>query len=245
MSTLPGAVIESAKIDGASHYQTFYRLVLPMSVPGAGVVRDLPVPLGVERPAGRAGLHRPREQRADDRGDHDSLLGQQGQGWDLVTAGGIILDDRPGPRVPRAAALLRPRPDGGLRQGLMDQPAGPRFAHLRAAGSSVLLYLDDYGRLTVEHWGADLGDLTSAVVQERSEPGGGSARTARWTSPAWWGCSRSQSRPTPAVLRCGCTTSLRGRLRTSGPGHLSRRPKRWWRPRRTPRLASACGAGSG
>ena len=26
-------MIESAKIDGASHYQTFYRLVLPMSVP--------------------------------------------------------------------------------------------------------------------------------------------------------------------------------------------------------------------
>ena len=26
-------MIESAKIDGASHYQTFFRLILPMSVP--------------------------------------------------------------------------------------------------------------------------------------------------------------------------------------------------------------------
>ena len=33
MATLPKTVIESAKIDGATHYQTFYRLVLPMSVP--------------------------------------------------------------------------------------------------------------------------------------------------------------------------------------------------------------------
>ena len=33
MATLPKTVIESAKIDGASHFQTFYRLVLPMSVP--------------------------------------------------------------------------------------------------------------------------------------------------------------------------------------------------------------------
>ncbi len=33
MSTLPKAVIESAEIDGASHYQTFWRLIVPMSVP--------------------------------------------------------------------------------------------------------------------------------------------------------------------------------------------------------------------
>ena len=33
MATLPKTVIESAKIDGASHYQTFFRLILPMSVP--------------------------------------------------------------------------------------------------------------------------------------------------------------------------------------------------------------------
>jgi alpha-glucoside transport system permease protein len=33
MATLPRAVIESAKVDGASHYQIFWRLVLPLSVP--------------------------------------------------------------------------------------------------------------------------------------------------------------------------------------------------------------------
>lgn len=33
MATLPKTVIESAKIDGASHFQTFWRLIVPMSVP--------------------------------------------------------------------------------------------------------------------------------------------------------------------------------------------------------------------
>jgi len=33
MSSLPRAVIESAKIDGASHFTTFWRLIMPMSTP--------------------------------------------------------------------------------------------------------------------------------------------------------------------------------------------------------------------
>ena len=33
MATLPKTVIESAKIDGATHFQTFLRLIVPMSVP--------------------------------------------------------------------------------------------------------------------------------------------------------------------------------------------------------------------
>jgi alpha-glucoside transport system permease protein len=33
MATLPTALIESAKVDGASHFQIFWRLVLPLSVP--------------------------------------------------------------------------------------------------------------------------------------------------------------------------------------------------------------------
>jgi len=33
MATLPRSVIESAKIDGASHFQTFWKLIVPMSVP--------------------------------------------------------------------------------------------------------------------------------------------------------------------------------------------------------------------
>lgn len=89
MATLPREVIESAKIDGASHYQTFYRLILPMSVPALAsfaifqflwVWNDLLVALvfigpGENEPITVATTH---------------LLGQQGQGWNLVTAGGIF-----------------------------------------------------------------------------------------------------------------------------------------------------------
>jgi alpha-glucoside transport system permease protein len=89
MSTLPKTIIESAKIDGASHYQTFFRLVLPMSVPALASFaifqflwtwNDLLVALvfigpGENEPVTIALTH---------------LLGQQGQGWNLITAGGFI-----------------------------------------------------------------------------------------------------------------------------------------------------------
>ena len=58
--------------------------------PGARVLRDLPVPLGVERPAQRADLHRAQQQRAAVHRP-GPLLGQQGQGWQLLTAGGLFM----------------------------------------------------------------------------------------------------------------------------------------------------------
>ena len=89
MATLPKTVIESAKIDGASHFQTFYRLVLPMSVPALAafaifqflwVWNDLLVALVFIGP-----------------GDNEPLTvglthlkGQLGQGWNLTTAGGFF-----------------------------------------------------------------------------------------------------------------------------------------------------------
>ena len=89
MATLPGTVIESAKIDGATHFQTFYRLVLPMSTPALAsfailqflwVWNDLLVALvfigpGENEPVTVALTH---------------LKGQLGQGWNLTTAGGFL-----------------------------------------------------------------------------------------------------------------------------------------------------------
>lgn len=89
MSTLPTSVIESAKIDGASDYQTFYRLVLPMSVPILAsfaifqflwVWNDLLVALVFIGPGENAPITVATSQ----------LMGQQQQGWNLVTAAGII-----------------------------------------------------------------------------------------------------------------------------------------------------------
>ena len=89
MQTLPMSVIESAKIDGASHFQTFFKLVLPMSVPALAsfaifqflwVWNDLMVALVFLGP-----------------GDNEpvtvaltGLKGQLGQGWNLTTAGGLL-----------------------------------------------------------------------------------------------------------------------------------------------------------
>jgi alpha-glucoside transport system permease protein len=89
MSTLPKEVIESAKIDGASHFQTFWRLILPMSTPVLAsfaifqflwVWNDLLNALVFIGPGANQPLTIALVQ----------LLGQQGQGWQLLTAGGLF-----------------------------------------------------------------------------------------------------------------------------------------------------------
>jgi len=90
MGTLPKTVIESAKIDGASHYQTFFRLVLPMSVPALAsfaifqflwVWNDLLVALVFIGPGENAPITVAVK---------NNLIGQAGAGWNLVTAGGFL-----------------------------------------------------------------------------------------------------------------------------------------------------------
>ncbi len=89
MSTLPRSVIESAKIDGASDYQIFYRLVLPMSIPVLAafaifqflwVWNDLLVALVFLGPGDMAPVTVATAQ----------LMGQRGEGWNLVTSAGLI-----------------------------------------------------------------------------------------------------------------------------------------------------------
>jgi alpha-glucoside transport system permease protein len=89
MATLPREVIESAKIDGASHFQTFWRLILPMSTPVLAsfaifqflwVWNDLLNALVFIGP----GDNQPLTIALV------GLLGQQGQGWQLITAGGLF-----------------------------------------------------------------------------------------------------------------------------------------------------------
>ncbi|MFI5825109.1 carbohydrate ABC transporter permease [Streptomyces rishiriensis] len=89
MATLPRDVIESAKIDGASHFQTFYRLILPMSAPALAsfaifqflwVWNDLLVALVFVGP----GDKQPVTIAVS------NLLNQQGTGWELVTAAGLF-----------------------------------------------------------------------------------------------------------------------------------------------------------
>ena len=89
MSTLPSSVIESAQIDGASQFQIFWRLVLPMSTPALASIaifqflwvwNDLLVALVFLGPGEKAPLTVTVSQ----------MVGQQGQGQELVTAAGFF-----------------------------------------------------------------------------------------------------------------------------------------------------------
>ncbi|THI99570.1 carbohydrate ABC transporter permease [Nocardioides sp.] len=90
MATLPKSVIESAKIDGASHFQIFFRLVLPMSVPALAafaifqflwVWNDLLVALVFIGPGESAPITV---------AVRNNLMGQAGAGQELITAGGFL-----------------------------------------------------------------------------------------------------------------------------------------------------------
>jgi alpha-glucoside transport system permease protein len=89
MATLPKELIESAKVDGATHFTTFWRLVIPVSVPALAsfaifqflwVWNDLLVALIFLGP----GENEPMTVNLA------GLIGQQGQGWQLITAGGFF-----------------------------------------------------------------------------------------------------------------------------------------------------------
>jgi len=89
MEGLPKEVIESAKVDGASHFATFWRLIIPMSVPALAafaifqflwVWNDLLVALIF--------LGQGPNETVTIR--LSTLIGDLGQDWHLLTAGAFI-----------------------------------------------------------------------------------------------------------------------------------------------------------
>ena len=89
MAGLPKEIIESAKVDGASHFTTFWRLIIPMSVPALAafaifqflwVWNDLLVALIF---LGQGGNETVTVNLA-------GLVGAFGQSWHLLTAGAFI-----------------------------------------------------------------------------------------------------------------------------------------------------------
>ncbi len=118
ISTLPREIMESAFIDGASHFTIFTRLVLPLSVPALASFaifqflwtwNDYLVALifiGAK----------PRCSGPDDAHRRDGRLARQR----LAPAyrRRVRLDDRAADRLLRPAALLRARHDGRLGKGL-------------------------------------------------------------------------------------------------------------------------------
>jgi alpha-glucoside transport system permease protein len=88
MMTLPVALIEAAKVDGASYYQIFWRLVLPMSAPAIASFAIFQF-LWVWNDYLIAFIF-VGEQKAVMTYNLLRLLGQYGQGWRDVAAGSFI-----------------------------------------------------------------------------------------------------------------------------------------------------------
>ena len=89
MATLPGSVVESAKIDGASHFQTFWRLVAPMSSPAIAAFATLQF-LWVWNDLLIAKLFLGGGDNKTIIVDLQQMLGTQGQGEELLTAGAFL-----------------------------------------------------------------------------------------------------------------------------------------------------------
>jgi len=88
MSTLPRSVVESAKIDGCSHFQTFWKLVAPMSIPAIAAFATLQF-LWVWNDLLIAKLFL-KSENTTVIVKLQQLLGTQGQGQELLTAGAFI-----------------------------------------------------------------------------------------------------------------------------------------------------------
>jgi alpha-glucoside transport system permease protein len=88
MSTLPRTIIESAKIDGATHYQTFWKLIVPMSVPALAAFAILQF-LWVWNDLLIAKLFL-QSSNSTVIVEVQGLLGTQGQGQELLTAAAFI-----------------------------------------------------------------------------------------------------------------------------------------------------------
>ena len=64
---VPGELLEAARLDGAGEWRIFFRVILPLGGPAIASLGDLPVPVDVERHAGRADLHELRVAAAHGR----------------------------------------------------------------------------------------------------------------------------------------------------------------------------------
>ena len=89
MATLPGSVVESAKIDGASHFQTFWRLVAPMSSPAIAAFATLQF-LWVWNDLLIAKLFLGGGANKTIIVNLQQMLGTQGEGAEVLTAGAFI-----------------------------------------------------------------------------------------------------------------------------------------------------------
>ena len=126
MRDIPAELVEAARVDGAGHVRIFTTIMLPLMKPAIAafavfqflwVWNDLLVALVF---AGGTADVAPLTVRVAE------LSGTRGSDWHLLSRRRVRLDHHPVDRLPRPAALLRPRPARRQRQGLTGQPGtGP------------------------------------------------------------------------------------------------------------------------
>ncbi len=89
MQTLPTSLIEAARVDGASHFQIFWRLIVPMSVPALASFAIFQF-LWVWNDFLVAYIFIQSGPNAVMTQELYGLMGQFGQGWQRVAAGSFI-----------------------------------------------------------------------------------------------------------------------------------------------------------
>ena len=119
MKEIPASLIEAARVDGAGHVQIFFQVLMPLLVPAIAsfaifqflwVWNDLLVAPDLR--GGTANVA-PMTVRVAE------LAGTPRHRVAPAVGGCVHRDDRAAGRVPQPAALLRPRPAGRCRQGLI------------------------------------------------------------------------------------------------------------------------------
>ena len=230
MATLPREVIESAKIDGASHFQTFWKLILPMSTPVLAsfaifqflwVWNDLLNALVFIGPGENQPLTIALVQ----------LLGPAGPGLAAAHGGRPVHDDRADPRVPVPAAVLRPRHDRRRGQGLTAVGAGSsrrrsRTVHGAMADVLATVAVDRERARVYEHGWQSWSPTTAYRLDERPfRPVSDLRRVGNYrperTAPDGRVLGRGPARRRPGHRRR--RARLRARRRPPGPSRRSGR----------------------
>ena len=130
--SIPKEIEEAARIDGASFFTTFWRVMLPLAGPAARGRRDPPVPGHLERLL-LAVHHHPGPRPVHRSGGPQLLPVSRRPGDELAAVDGDGRDGHPAcPRpLPLLPALLRRGDRGQWRQGLRQRPRSPAPSRTR------------------------------------------------------------------------------------------------------------------
>ena len=90
MSTLPKSIVESARLDGASHFQIFWKLIMPLCTPVLAAFAILQFLLVWNDFLVALIFLGSREENQIIQQALVRLIGDRGQDWHLLTAGGFI-----------------------------------------------------------------------------------------------------------------------------------------------------------